>query len=408
MRILVVSQYFWPENFRINDLVAELIKRGHEVSILTGLPNYPEGKIFQTYIKNPMFYSVYNGAQIIRVPIVCRGGNKYKLALNYLTFAISASVFGVWRLRGRCYDAIFTYEPSPITVGLPAILLRSLKRAPLVFWVLDLWPETLEAIGVVKNQTVLFFIKKLVSFIYKKCDVILAQSKSFIPQIRKYAGDSIFIEYFPSWAENIQKPLNHFFIEKFRIKAGEFNIVFTGNIGEAQDFPAILAAAEILKARPDVRWLIVGSGRMYDWLEDEVKSRNLEGCVFLLGKHPLETMPLFFEQADALLVSLKDEPIFALTIPAKLQSYLAAGRPILGMLNGEGAKVIIDSGSGLSVSSGDSLGLANSVLELLGMTRDERTKMGQKGIEFSKKEFNKENLITALETLLKRPKGKRD
>ena len=165
MRILVVSQYFWPENFRINDLVSALIERGHEITILTGLPNYPEGKIFQPYINNPMIYSDYEGAQVIRVPMVSRGSSKCKLALNYLTFAISASAIGCWRLRGRCFDVIFTYEPSPITVGLPAVLLRSLKEVPLVFWVLDLWPETLEAIGVVKNKPALYFIKKLVSFI---------------------------------------------------------------------------------------------------------------------------------------------------------------------------------------------------------------------------------------------------
>ncbi|WP_255534228.1 glycosyltransferase family 4 protein [Polynucleobacter sp. AP-Feld-500C-C5] len=389
-------------------MVSELIERGHDVSILTGLPNYPEGKVFQSYIENPKFYSAYNGAQVIRVPMVSRGNNKIKLALNYFTFAISASIFGAWRLRGRRYDAIFTYEPSPITVGLPAVLLRALKNVPLVFWVLDLWPETLEAIGVVRHKVILFFIRKLVSFIYKRCDVILAQSKSFIPQIRKYAGDNTCIEYFPSWAEKFQQPVNRFSIENLGIKAKKFNIIFTGNIGEAQDFPSILAAAEILRDRSEVRWLIIGSGRMYGWLVDQIKSRNLEGCIFLFGQHPLEAMPLFFDQADALLVSLKDEPIFALTIPAKLQSYLSAGKPILGMLNGEGAKVIIDSGSGLSISSGDALGLANSVLKLLSMTSEERAEMGQKGIEFSIKEFNKEKLITALEVLLKRPKVKLD
>jgi colanic acid biosynthesis glycosyl transferase WcaI len=406
MRILVVTQYFWPENFRINDLVSELINRGHELTILTGIPNYPEGKIFESYVNDPNSYSVYRGAKVIRVPMVCRGTNKFQLVLNYLTFALSASVLGSLRLRDKRFDAIFVYEPSPITVGLPAVLLRSLKSTPLVFWVLDLWPETLEAIGVVKRKAILYFIKKLVSFIYRRCDVILAQSKSFIPEIKKYAGNNSVVEYFPSWAEKIHQPVNLFSHENFEVQADKFNIIYAGNIGEAQDFPAILAAAEILRDRSEVRWLIVGGGRLLSWLADQIQIRQLEKCMFLLGRHPLEAMPLLFERADALLVSLKDEPIFALTIPAKLQTYLAAGKPILGMLNGEGANVIINSESGLSVAAGNAIGLASSVQELIRMTKDQRAEMGRKGREFSNREFNKEYLITLLETYLKRQQHK--
>jgi colanic acid biosynthesis glycosyl transferase WcaI len=152
MRILVISQYFWPENFRINDLVAELVSRGHQVTVLTGLPNYPDGKVFQEYSDNPQLYSNYKGADVVRVPMMPRGDGGLKLILNYLTFAASASILGVWKLRGRKFDAIFAYEPSPITVGLPASLMRTVKQAPLVFWVLDLWPETLQAIGVVRSR----------------------------------------------------------------------------------------------------------------------------------------------------------------------------------------------------------------------------------------------------------------
>ena len=144
MRLLVVSQYFWPENFRINDLVAELVRRGHQVTVLTGLPNYPEGKVFQQYRDDPGRYSHYEGAEVVRVPLMPRGQGGLRLVLNYLTFAFSASSIGLWKLRGRRFDAIFAYEPSPITVGLPAALMRSVKRAPLAFWVLDLWPETLQ------------------------------------------------------------------------------------------------------------------------------------------------------------------------------------------------------------------------------------------------------------------------
>jgi glycosyltransferase involved in cell wall biosynthesis len=408
MHILVVSQYFWPENFRINDLVSELIQRGHEVVVLTGLPNYPDGKIMPEFIKNTAFYSHYNGAKVIRVPIVSRGNNAFMLVLNYLTFAISASVAGVWKLRGRHFDAIFTYEPSPVTVGLPAILLRSVKKAPLIFWVLDLWPETIEAIGVIRHKSILFFIKKLVSFIYKRCDLILAQSKSFIPKIRKYAGVHASIEYFPGWAETIESPISHFDASAMQKNKIQFNILFAGNIGEAQDFPTILSAAEILKNYSELCWFIIGSGRMYGWVAKEIQSRCLENCVYLLGRYPLEAMPSFFEQADALLVSLKDNDIFSLTIPAKVQSYLAAGKPILGMLKGEGANIITNSGAGISTPPGDPSALVRAVLVLLSLTAEQRFDMGQKGIEFSNKEFNKKHLISRLECLLKMTRANYD
>lgn len=400
MHILVVSHYFWPENFRINDLVSELIQRGHEVIVLTGLPNYPDGKIIPEFIKNPGLYSSYKGAKVMRVPVIPRGNNTFRLALNYLSFAISASVVGVWKLRGARFDAIFTYEPSPVTVGLPAILLRSIKKAPMIFWVLDLWPDTLEAIGVIRHKALIFFIKKLVSFIYKRCDVILAQSKSFIPKIRKYAGENASIEYFPGWAETIETQINDFDVSAMQKNKRKFNILFAGNIGEAQDFPTILVAAEMLKGYSEICWFILGSGSMYKWVAGEIQSRRLGGCVYLLGRYPLEAMPSFFEQADVLLVSLKDSDVFSLTIPAKVQSYMAAGKPILGMLNGEGAKIITDSGAGLSTPAGDSSALVSAVRVFLNLTAEQRFDMGQKGLDFSNQEFNKKHLISKLENIL--------
>jgi hypothetical protein len=152
---LVVTQYFWPENFRINDLVAELANRGHQVTVLTGLPNYPDGKVFPEFQVDSAEFQEYEGARIVRVPMMPRGQGGLRLILNYLSFAISASFLGLWKLRGEKFDVIFAYEPSPITVGLPAVLFRAVKRVPLVFWVLDLWPETLRAIGVIRSKTVL-------------------------------------------------------------------------------------------------------------------------------------------------------------------------------------------------------------------------------------------------------------
>jgi len=404
MRLLVVSQYFWPENFRINDLVAELVRRGHQVTVITGLPNYPDGKVFQQFRDDPDCFSNYEGAEVVRVPMTPRGQGGLRLMLNYLTFAASASLVGLWKLRGRQFDAIFTYQVSPVTVGLPAALMRAVKRAPMALWVLDLWPETLQAVGVVRHPAVLQAVGKLVSFIYKRCDLILAQSKSFIPQIQKYVGNSTRVLYFPSWAESVFDMPHAVPADEVPLKPGSFSVMFAGNIGDAQDFPAILAAAESLKSYAHIRWLIVGDGRVARWVANEVKRRDLQECVLMLGRHPVERMPSFFKQANALLVSLKDEPIFSMTIPGKLQSYLAAGIPVVAMLNGEGAEVVKNSQSGLTCAAGDHAGLSAAVLKLSEMTSEEREAMGRNGLTASAREFDRETLMNQLEEWLEKMK----
>jgi len=396
VRILVVTQYFWPENFRINDLVSGFCDLDHEVTILTGYPNYPSGVVFPGFRLNPSAFAKFESANVLRVPVISRGKGGLRLMLNYVSFVISATVLGVWRLRGQKFDVIFVFEPSPITVGLPAIFLSNIKRAPLAFWVLDLWPETLEAIGVVRSRYILKAIGRLVNFIYNRCDLILAQSKSFIPQIRQYCHKEIKVEYFPSWSDATFDYSIVDLAEEVPAAEGVFSIMFAGNIGDAQDFPAILDAAEVVKGDKGIRWLIVGEGRASEWVRSEVIRRGLEQCFLLLGNYPVDRMPSFYKHADALLVSLKAESIFAMTIPGKLQSYLAAGIPILAMLNGEGAEIIRRSGSGISSPAGDGFALATAVIHMANMNNEERLKMGRAGLALSEEEFNRGALISKL------------
>lgn len=400
MRILVVSQVFWPENFRINDLATELAARGHDVTVLTGVPNYPEGSVFDEYAKNPRAFNHLKGVEIVRVPIVTRGSSRPRLMLNYLTFAASAAAMGAWKLRRRRFDAIFVFEPSPVTVGIPAVVLRAIKKAPIAFWVLDLWPETLEAVGAVRSPLGLRMVGRVVSFIYARCDLILAQSKSFIPRIAKYCKPNARIAYFPSWAEPLFDRASSGPAAEVPLLPGAFKVMFAGNIGVAQDFPTILAAAERLKQHRSIRWLIVGDGRMGDWVRQEVARRGLQETVLMLGRYPVERMPSFYLHADALLVSLRDEPIFAMTIPGKLQSYLAAGIPVIAMLNGEGADVVERHQCGLTCSAGDADGLAAAVLKLAASSADERLQMGQNGRRGSEEEFDRTRLMTQLEAWL--------
>ncbi len=404
MKILIVTQYFWPENFKINDIVFDLSERGHQITVLTGLPNYPEGKVYKSFKDNPDDFKQYANAHIIRVPMLPRGDSSIQLALNYFSFALSATLFGAYRLRKHDFDVIFVFEPSPVTVGIPASFIRWIKKAPVVFWVQDLWPETLQAVGVIQSKVIISIIAGLVRYIYRHCDLILAQSKSFIPQIKKYTDNRTKVIYLPNWAENIFDLSEVVHAKEVPIQQGSFDVMFAGNIGEAQDFPSILAAAELIKSYTNIRWLIVGDGRMADWVANEIEIRNLQHSVLMLGRYSGDRMPSFFKHAKVLLVSLKDELIFSMTIPGKIQSYLASGRPVLTMLNGEGASIIIESGSGIACPAGDAQALADSVLKLSIMSACELEEMGRKGLEYSNREFNRSSLISTLEQLLEQTK----
>lgn len=396
----MVSQYFWPENFRINDLVKEWVHRGHEVTVLTGCPNYPGGEVFPEYLQSPGNFVRFGGVHIHRVPMLARARGSLRLILNYLSFVLGAGLMGPWKLRSYRPDVIFVFEPSPVTVGLPAVLLGRLKRCPVVFWALDLWPETLAAIGVVKHPKALSAVAQMVRFIYNRCTLVLGQSRSFLPSIAGHCDDPSKVRYCPSWAEDVFQEMVDKPVSEIPHAPGTLSILFAGNVGDAQDFPAILDAAERLKHRHDIRWLIVGDGRRSTWVFEQVQARGLGDRVLLLGRYPVERMPAFYAKADALFVSLKKDPTFSMTIPGKLQSYLAAGRPIIGMLDGEGADVIKRASAGLVCPAGDSAALAEAVQRFAETSPEDRLQMGKQGQAFAKAEFDRSTLVTRLLTLL--------
>lgn len=399
MRILVVTQYFWPENFRINDLVEEFVKRGHQVTILTGKPNYPSGTLFPEFEAEPENFNHYKGCKVVRVPVTMRGqGSGRKLVANYLSYVMSASLLGYWKLRKDKFDVVFVYEPSPVTVCLPAIFFKKMKGIPVVFWVLDLWPETLEAIGVVKSPKVLSAVGKLVSFIYNRCDLVLGQSKAFYDGIARYCSEKQKIRYFPSWSESV---FTDKFVQPIEVMNAykSFKVLFAGNVGEAQDFPAIIETAKQLKEmQVNAKFFIVGDGRHSSWVEQEVHSQSLEDYIILLGRHPLEAMPSFYASADALLVTLKESPAFAMTIPGKVQSYMAAGKPILTMLTGEGSRVVREAECGLIADSGDANTLAANIQKMSVMSPAQLISLGANARNYAAREFDRDRLIGQLES----------
>lgn len=407
MNVLIVTQYFWPENFRINDLAIGLLERGHNVTVLTGIPNYPDGKFFEGYKFFNKSVENYLGVKVLRVPLVPRGkGGGLRLALNYISFAFCASLLGPFYCREK-FDLIFVFEPSPITVGLPALVLKKLRSIPIMFWVQDLWPESLSATGAVRSEKIITIVTWLARMIYKGCDKILVTSRAYLGKIERLGVSSDSLCYFPQSAEELYQPL---VMESNAPEHGlmptGFRVIFAGNIGAAQDFGTILDAAERLKDYSEIHWVIIGDGRMRTWVEQQVKERGLSRSFHLLGRYPLESMPHFFALADVMLVTLKREPIFALTLPGKIQSYLACGKPVIAALDGEGGHLIEESKAGLSCPAEDSHALAEAILRMYKMPKSELENMGKHGREFYLANFERNMLIDRLQSwmqeLLKR------
>jgi len=401
MKVLIVSQFFWPENFRINDLAKELKQRDHEVTILTGIPNYPSGKWFEGYSLKSIGLEIREGIKIIRVPLIPRfSSRKWQLALNYLSFSIAASFLGFFYCREK-YDIIFTYAPSPLTVAIPAVILKIFKRIPMVIWVQDLWPEVFKAVEVVRSKLFYDLVEVMMKWIYKHSDMILVQSKDFIRPITAIGVEENRVLYFPNWAEELYKPIKQDSLsdeveELSLITKDRFTAMFAGNLGEAQSLETIVGAAENLKNNQLV-WVILGDGRKRNWLENEVKKRNLQNTIYLLGHRPVETMPFYFSLADVLLVTLKPHPVMSSWIPGKVQSYLACAKPIIGALDGAGAKVIQESGAGFSVKPGDSLALSRRVLQLSRLSKQSQVEMGRSALHYYNSEFNRKKLVSKLE-----------
>lgn len=399
MKVLLVTQYFYPENFKSNDIAFELKKRGHEVTVLTGLPNYPSGKLFPGYgiLKNRK--EVINGVTVLRSLLMLRGkGGGLRLFLNYFSWAFFASVRAFFLAITDKFDLIIVHEPSPITQGFPAIVYKKLRRVPIYFWVLDLWPESLESAGGIKNKHVLGVFKKMVQYIYNNCDKILISSQGFALSILEKGNYEDKLVYFPNWAEDV-------------VSAGEsnydipklpdgFKVMFAGNIGVAQDIEAIMNAALELKENKDIHFIIIGDGRSKEWADKFAEQNELKGTIHFLGRFPIEAMKTFFDRADVLLVSLKDEAIFNVTVPAKLQAYLSVGKPILSMLNGDGAEIIKEAGAGLVANAGDYKQLSENILELYNADEATKLKMGDSAKEYYNSNFKLNVCITNLENII--------
>lgn len=400
MKILILSQHFWPEEFLINDFALGLRDRGHAVEVLTGLPNYPSGKFFPGYGWGGPYRDNFQGIPVWRSPLIPRGNaSGWRLALNYFSFAFLACMRG-WLACHRPFDVILVFEVSPVTVGIPARAMKALTGAKLFFWVQDLWPESLSATGAIHSRHILNWVGKLTRWIYRGCDRILIQSQGFRESVLKYGAERDRIRYLPNFAEHLYQPvaLPADAPEHALLPPG-FRVMFAGNIGKSQDFETILAAAELTRTQPNIHWMVLGDGRQRAWVESEIQRRHLAN-IHMLGRFPKERMPAFFSLADVMLVSLKREPIFALTIPAKIQAYLACGKAILASLDGEGARIIKEAQAGVTVSAESPPELAEAVRRLAALGPEPLRAMGRNARNYYETHFARSHLLDEFEIWL--------
>ena len=395
MKILIVSQYFYPENFRINDLALELKKRGHEITVLTGLPNYPKGEYFEGYDDTKNCDEVWNDIPVYRCKLRPRKTGSVNLIRNYVSFVIEANK-KLKELQNKDFDLIYVFEVSPITVALPAIKLKKKKNIPVIINIQDLWPENIVAVTGMTNPIIIGLVNKMVNYIYRHCDLILTASPSFVSKIKDRIKDKDKVRYWPQYST-----VNKTDEEVSIYDKDYFNIVFTGNIGEAQGIDLAIEAAKILKDKK-ICWHFVGEGRSKEKLEKQVNEYGINDRVKFHGFHPEKEIPKYLKDADAALLILKPNPVFEMTIPAKLQTYLACGVLILGCVSGEGKRIIEESKAGIVSEDISVDGLVKVCNQFIELPNDLLNEYKERSYCYGKSNFNKNKLISDLEKYMKK------
>lgn len=395
--ILVISQYFYPEQFRINDICIEWVKKGYKVTVITGIPNYPQGKFFEGYGFFKKRKEKYNGIEIVRIPLIPRGNNPIMLVMNYFSFVISGFF---WKIFTKIKaDYVFIFEVSPMTQALLGVWYAKKYKIPCYLYVQDLWPENVEIITGIKNKKIIGTIGKMVDYIYKHCTKIFTTSNSFIKSISARGVSLDKLEYWPQYAEDFYIPLEKKEIEEIP-NDGKFNITFTGNIGQAQGLDILPIAASIIKKKEfgnKVRFNIIGDGRYKDTLINLIKEKNLEDMFNFIPKQPAEKIPEFLAASDAALLTLTKSSLFEKTIPAKLQSYMACGMPIITSASGETVKIVNLSNAGLCNPPDEPDILAENIITMINFSKEQLAEYGRNARNFYSKNFDKEILLSKID-----------
>lgn len=395
--ILVIAQYFYPEQFRINDICTEWVKRGYKVTVVTGIPNYPQGKYYDGYGLLKKRKETYNGIEIIRIPLIPRGNNSIMLALNYLSFVVSGFF---WNLFTNIKaDYVYIFEVSPMTQALPGVWYAKKRKIPCYLYVTDLWPENVEIVAGIKNKHILNSIGAMVDYIYKRCDKIFTSSKSFIEAINQRGVELEKLEFWPQYAEDYYVPINRELASATEVPQDDkFNIIFAGNVGVAQGLDILPEVAQILKEnKTRVRFNIVGDGRFKATLINKVSEHNVSEMFNFFDKQPATKIPYFMAASDATLISLSKSKVFSITLPAKTQSCLACGIPILVSADGEIQEVINNAGAGVCSDAGDAKKLADNIQKLVDTSSDDLQSMADNALKYSELTFDKKKLLDRMD-----------
>lgn len=398
--LLVISQYFYPEQFRINDICKEWVKRGYEVTVVTGVPNYPEGKYYKGYA----WYGgkeEYEGIHIIRLPLIQRGKTSLMLMLNYASFVLSGRIWGlITRIKA---DQVFIFEVSPMTQALVGVWYAKRRHIPCFLYVQDLWPENVEIVTGIHSAAILKSIEKMVNYIYKHCDRIFATSPGFVKRIQKRCQDKGKVTYWPQYAEDFYQP-----IEKKKAKDSvseipqddRFKIIFTGNIGQAQGLEILPRVAIEMKKTSiykKVLFIIVGNGRDKENLKKQIEQNNVKDMFIMIDRQSSEYIPYLLACCDAAFLSFMDNELFMETIPAKLQSYMACGMPIIASVVGEAEKIIKEAECGFCCPLGDAKMLASKIKEIVNSDIEVRYKMGENSRIYFERNFLKKALMDEMD-----------
>lgn len=395
MKILVVCQYYYPEPFRITDICKMLVNRGHDVTVLTGLPNYPEGKIYDDYRRGNKKNEVINGVEIIRTFEIGRGKSHFKLFLNYLSFTISASL-KVFFLKEE-YDVVFVNQLSPVMMGIPASIYKKKNKKKVLLYCLDLWPESLTVGGVKENSIIYKLFWSISKNIYMSADKILVTSSLFKKYFKEKFNFSIdSIDHLPQYAEDLF--LTDELIQTFDSnKCKVYNFVFAGNIGEFQSVETIVYAANELKEYENIYFHIAGDGSKLDECKKIAEKFCLKNLIFY-GRKPIEEMPNFYKMADAMLITLIKSNILSYTLPGKIQTYMAAGKPIIGAIDGETRKVLDEANCGFCCEAENHMELSKLILKFIQSDRKEEMSLNAKN--FYLKNYSKTVFLEKLENEL--------
>ena len=397
-RILIVSQHFWPENFRISDIAAGFVENDIEVDVVCGIPNYPNGIVPQGYGMFTNKHQKYRGADVYRTWEITRKGNtNLRIFLNYVSYPFFAT-FKLLGFLGKKYDAVFCYETSPVYMIFPAIVYSKLKKVPLTTYVLDLWPENLYSVLKLKSPFLRGVAKSTSDWHYRKSDKLIAMSDSLREKLLKVTGKSPDrVVTIPQYCETFYEAdeYDRRLAEKY---AGRFRIVYAGNISPAQNLEVAVEAAKILKEKgiDDILFVIVGDGMSKKRIEELVEKEGVSDMFEFTGSKRVTDMPKYHTLADRLLAPLAKSDDLGLTVPTKITSYLAGGRPILTCIDGEGSLEVERAGAGLTARAGDSQKLAENILALHAMSDEERRAMGRRARRYHMEYHQREKVLRQL------------